>query len=305
VSPKHRRLRDPVGGEGCRVRPTEQLAQAEGGVARAAYRAALGRLAARPVAAPRAVACHLVTFSGEEALPEQVASLRSFLAHAGRPWSATVVSDGTHRPAARRLLEAIDPVVRVVDVEDVALPELPAAVRAYAARAPLGRKLAVELALPLRGERTLYADADVLFLRGAGVLARLVEDPVGAPRFLLDPEPYLDDRLSPGDRHAPVNSGALLVHRPLDWAPGLRALAALGPAPERWHTEQTVLHLAVHASGGVPLDPARFVVQTDDMRSLRDRHANPAVALRHYTTPVRHKLWCRLARDAVRRTAAR
>jgi hypothetical protein len=305
VSLKHRRLRDPVGGEGSGVLPTEQLARAEGGVVRAAYRAALGPLAARPVVVPRTVACHLVSFSGAQALPEQVACLRSFLAHAGRPWSATVVSDGTHTPAARRLLEAIDPAVRVVDVEDVAPRGLPAAVRAYAARAPLGRKLALELALPLRGEPTLYVDADVLFLRGAGVLARLVEDPVGAPRYLLDPEPYLDDRLAPGDRHAPVNGGALLVHRPLHWAPGLAALAALGDAPERWHTEQTVLHLAVHASGGVPFDPARFVVQHDDMRSLRDRHAGPAVALRHYTTPVRHKLWCRLARDALRRTAAR
>jgi hypothetical protein len=305
VSLKHRRLRDPVGGEGGGVALVEQLAQAEGAVVRAAYARALARLARRPVAAPRDLGCHLVTFSGEAALPEQVASLRSFLARAGRPWSATVVSDGSHGPASRRLLEAVDPVVRVVDVEDVAPPRLPPAVGAYAARAPMGRKLAVELALPLHGEPTLYADADVLFLRGAGVLARLVDDPVGAPRFLLDPEPYLDDRLDPADRHAPVNGGALLLHRPLDWAPGLSALAALGGADERFHTEQTVLHVAVHASGGVPFDPARFVVQTDDMRALRDRHAGPEVALRHYTTPVRHKLWCRLARDAVRRTAAR
>jgi hypothetical protein len=287
------------------VHLAEQLAHAEGAAARVAYRRALARLARRPLAPPRELPCHLVTFSGEAALPEQVASLRSFLAHAGRPWSATVVSDGTHRPASRALLEAIDPVVRVAEVADVAPAGLPPAVRTYAARAPMGRKLAVELGLPLHGERTLYADADVLFLRGAGALARLVDDPVGAPRFLLDPEPYLDDRLRPGDRHAPVNGGALLVHRPLDWAPGLSALAALDGAPERWHTEQTVLHLAVHASGGVPFDPARFVVQHDDMRGLRDRHAGPAVVLRHYTTPVRHRLWCRLARDAVRRRAWR
>jgi hypothetical protein len=305
VSLKHRRLRDPVGGEGGGVALAEQLAQAEGAAVRAVYARALERLGRRPVAAPRELGCHLVAFSGEAALPEQVASLRSFLAHAGRPWSATVVSDGSHRPCSRRLLEAIDPVVRVVDVGDVAPTGLPPAVRAYAARAPMGRKLAVELALPLHGERTLYADADVLFLRGAGALARLVDDPVGAPRFLLDPEPYLDERLRPGDRNAPLNGGALLLHRLLDWAPGLSALAGLAGAPERFHTEQTVLHLAVHASGGVPFDPARFVVQTDDMRSLRDRHAGPDVALRHYTTPVRHKLWCRLARDALRRTAAR
>jgi hypothetical protein len=274
--------------------PVSRAARLQGAAVRWAYARALPVLARMPVAPAGPLDCDVYAFSGQRHLPEQVASVRSLLRHAGRPASFTIVSDGTHDRRARHLLRALDPAVRVVDLADVLREALPRRVRHYARRHAMGRKLALELSLPVDGRPALYADADVLFLRGARTLAPLLAGSTARAAFLVDEEAYLDRRLSGArDLRAPVNGGFFVLSRPLAWGGALERLATLN-GPYDFHTEQTVLHLAMHASGARPLDRRCFVVATDDMRRLRDAHAHPAVVLRHYTTPVRHKLWCRV-----------
>jgi hypothetical protein len=270
-----------------------RAARLRGSAMRAVYRACLSAIAARRLASPRALPCAAFAFSSRDDLPEQVASIRSLLATAGRPRSFTVVSDGSHDERSRRLLRRLDPCVRVADLADVVRRDLPPAVRRYAETDPMGRKLALELSLPAR-EPVVYADADVLFLDGAADLARVLERD-GAPRFLPDCEPYLDRRIvTPAEAAlTPVNGGFLVLFEPLDWRLALARLERVD-APV-FHTEQTLLHLAVHASGGRALDRERYVVDTDDMRAWGDRRRRPGVALRHYTRPVRHKLWAAVA----------
>lgn len=266
-----------------------RTAWAAGSAVRRSYGRRLEAVVERPVTPARALACDVVSFSCDRDVPEQVASLRSLLQWAGRPVTATVVSDGTHTARSRALLERVDRSVRVVDWRDVAVPALPAVVLDYARTSPMGKKLAVELSLQI-DRPLLYVDADVLLMPAAAELAGLLG--AEAPRYLLDPEDvYLDPRLlEPGELVEPLNAGFLLLPRPLDWACALERLARLDGAPS-FHTEQTLVHLAVRAAGGTPLDPQRWVVATDDMPALRDGHRWPSTVLRHYTTPVRHKFW--------------
>ena len=270
---------------------------------RRAYAAALAQVVRRPLDPPRAVPCVVFAFSGEQDLPEQVAGARSFLRHVGRPRAYTVVSDGSHRPRSRALLRAIDPALAVVDLAELVRADLPPRVRDYMAREAMGKKLALELSLPVDGP-TLYADADVLFFPAAARLAALLEGDDAPARFLADPEPYLDERLAAPDGEPPVNGGLFVLRQPPAWEAALERLAAL-PAGYRFHTEQTLLQLALRATGARALEPAAYVVATDDMRAYRDRHAGPRTVLRHYTTPVRHKLWCRVGRQGAAATAAR
>jgi hypothetical protein len=250
-------------------------------------------VASRAADVPREVPCLAFAFSSRAHLPEQVASIRSFLRHAGRPRAYTVVSDGSHDERSRRLLRAIDPCVQVVDLGGVLRPDLPPAVHRHAAGDPMTAKLALELSLP-GGQPVVYADADVLFGGAGGDLARLLERG-GRPWFLPDCEPYLDRRLltAPEAELQPVNGGFFVLFGPLDWDEALSRLARLDTTV--FHTEQTLLHLAMHASGGRALDGARYVVDTDDMRAWATGHAHAALALRHYTTPVRHRLWSAVA----------
>lgn len=263
---------------------------------RTAYSRALPRIVERPVDPPRALPCRTVSFSCERDLPEQVASLRSVLRFGGRPHEAIVVSDGTHTRRSRALLERVDPCVRVVHWQDYVADDLPRAVRGYAASSPMGKKLAVELSLPT--DRVLvYVDADVLLLPAArpALPQALTRD---VPGYLLDPEDvYLDRRLlRSGEQEEPLNAGFLVLPGPLDWDEPLARFERLVDEPS-FHTEQTLVHLAVRAAGGRPLDPGRWVVSTDDMPLWGDRHRGADTVLRHYTSPVRHKLWLSLSRQ--------
>lgn len=266
---------------------------AEGYALRRAYRLLLPALARRPVEAPRALPLAMCSFSCERDLPEQVASIRALLRHAGRPPSFTVVSDGSHSTRSRHLLEALDPCVRVVAWTDVAPLDLPPAVRRYAAGSPMGKKLAVELALPLDGP-TCYLDSDVLAFPAASALADLA----GGCWHLAEREDvYLDRRLlrSPAEAAYPVNAGFFVLSGPLAWDEPLERLAGLDGSPG-FHTEQTLAHLALHAAGAGALDPRRYVVATDDMGGRGDAHRAAEPVLRHYTSPVRHKFWRAVAR---------
>ena len=71
-------------------------ARLEGKIVRALYRAALPAIVRRSLRVSRELAFDVFAYSGENTLPEQVASIRSFLANAGRPKQFTVVSDGTY-----------------------------------------------------------------------------------------------------------------------------------------------------------------------------------------------------------------
>jgi hypothetical protein len=269
-------------------------ARARGRAIRLAYRAALPAVVRRAVDVRHELPCAVFSFSSRADLPEQIASVRSFLRHAGRPRSYTVVSDGSHDERSRRLLRAIDRCVRVAELPQILRPRLPPAVRRQAAMHAMGAKLALELSLPAGGP-VVYADADVLF--GAGAHDELAGKLAagGPPWFLPDCEPYLDRRLvtRAEARLRPVNGGFFVLFAALEWDRALARLARIDRPV--FHTEQTLLHLAMHASGGRPLDGERFVVDTDDMLAWRSRHRHATLALRHYTTPVRHRLWAAVA----------
>jgi hypothetical protein len=270
-------------------------AKRRGWAARDAYAARLHEIVAHPLQAAE-LPIHLVTFSGRRDLPEQVASLRSLLEHAGAPRSVTIVSDGTHDDGQRALLEEAAPRTHVVNWREVTATQLPPTVAAYAERQAMGKKLAVELALPFASP-TLYVDADVLFFSGARELP-LLASAAEYPRYLLDDGPWFDVRLLEGEHEQldPANGGVLLIPRPLAWDAALARLARLDDGPE-FHSEQTLLHLALRSAGARPLDPERYVVSLCDRYSVDDKYADKDIVLRHYTSPVRHKFWCAVDDD--------
>jgi hypothetical protein len=240
----------------------------------------------------------VVSFSGERDVAEQAASIRSFLAHVGEPALWTVVSDGSHSPHSRMLLSGLHACVAVLGLDDAVGGRADPHVLRYARRHPMGKKLALELSMPVE-RPTLYVDADVLFFAGGRELAELVEGGDGRPRYLQDCGPYFDRRLlASGEAGHPVNGGAFLLWRPLDWQPALARLRRLRGAAG-FFTEQTLLHLAMHASAARPFDAERYVVSRRDEHSPADAYAGRRIVLRHYTTPVRHKFWCAVERLGV------
>src|SRR5437899_9955361 len=149
------------------------LARVRGGVARETYRLLLPMIVRRRIDPPRMLDIDVFAYSNEAMLPEQIASIRSFLKCVGRPNNFTIVSDGTHRPRAVSLMQQIDSCSRLADARDF-LPQ-PLFSGDYFANHPTGKQLALIMSLPLE-RPALYIDADVLFFPGAVVLADLLRN---------------------------------------------------------------------------------------------------------------------------------
>lgn len=271
------------------------LARAQAGATRRAYEAVLAAVVRQPLAAAADLPVKVYAYSGEAALPEQIASIRSFVKNAGRPKKFTVVSDGSYSQRSAELLRRVDPCVAVSDSREW-IPPVADDILPYLREHPTGKQLALIMSLP-RDEPVFYVDSDVLFFAGADALRPLL-DVQDVPAFYLpDCQLSADERLfrSVAEREQPVNTGVLLLFRTLDWSLSIERFRQLDAAPT-FFTNQTMTHLTMHANGARPLDPAKFVLQLDDQFIYPDAYAHDGVTLRHYVNPVRHKFWTSLWR---------
>lgn len=270
------------------------LARARGGVNRKMYRMLLPVIARRSLTSDRQLDLDVFSYSGLASLPEQIASIRSFFKHAGRPRSFTIVSDGTHSRRSISLLQTLDSCVRVAETRDFLPHSVSPQVSDYLANHATGKQLALIMSLP--SERpAFYIDSDVLFFSGAAALADFSNNRDAPAFYLPDCQVAGDERLlrDPAEAVNPVNTGVLLLFRRLDWSLAFERFRQLRGAPN-FFTNQTMTHLAMHANGARPLDPAKFVLQLDDQFQFEDLYANNSIVLRHYVNPVRHKFWATL-----------
>jgi hypothetical protein len=268
------------------------LARWQGQLQRKTYRALLPVITQRSVHPAREVPLDLYSYSGEAMLPEQVRSIRSFLRHVGRPKSFTVVTDGSHCARSVELLKKIDPVVSIRPTGEHLPLDLPEKFRRYITTYPMGKQLGLIMSLPRNGP-ALYVDSDVLFFPGATDLIRDAAGTAAPALYLPDCQDCsADPRVlrEPSEGLEPVNSGLLMLLRPLDWSLGIRRFLELKEEPN-FFTNQTIVHLVMHANGARPLDAARYVLQLDDQFIYPDRYAGRRLVLRHYVNPVRHKFW--------------
>ena len=270
------------------------LARLKGNWRRRFYRALLPAVVRRRMNSPGPIALDVFAYSGESTLPEQVASIRSFLRHVGRPKSFTIFSDGSHSNRSVRLLENIDPLVSVRLSTQPPPTELPEKLRHYLSSHPTGKQLALIMSLPMSGP-ALYLDSDVLFFDAGSDLAGRASTKEVPAYYLADCHFSGDARLlqGPGEQKDPVNTGVLLLFEKLDWSLAIDRFLALEGEPN-FFTNQTMAHLTMHQNRAQPFDPAKYVLQLDDQFVCQDRYAGATLALRHYVNPVRHKFWTSL-----------
>jgi hypothetical protein len=267
-----------------------RLARAEGSLVRSLYNKMIPLIVNRPVVQTKRIPVSVYSFSCEQHLPEQVASIRSFIRYVGVPECFVVISDGTHSEDSHHILEQIDDCVHVVDWTSI-LGDLPECVKAFAGQHPMGKKLAVLVSLPVKNT-TIYTDCDMLFFPGAEGLTRIIESSNGYHWYLPDCMPSLDFSLLRGEAETlnPVNAGFMVLKASLDWSEPLERLAGYEGVPFG-NTEQTIVHLAMHKNHASPLSPDKFILRLEDQFIYGDQYAAKRIVLRHYVNNVRHKFW--------------
>ncbi|QKQ74753.1 hypothetical protein [Nostoc sp. TCL240-02] len=266
-------------------------AKIQGKFNRSLYKAALSQIVSIPIKQTRQVPVSIYALSCERDLPEQVASIRSFIRHIGIPETFTVVSDGSYTDSSCNLLRRIHPCVQVILLQNFLRTDLPQCVLDYAQLHPMGRKLSALMSIPVNGT-TIYTDSDILFFPGGIDLIDLSKSDEKYSLYLPDCSMSLDERIiyDESEKSNPVNGGFILFRHEFDWSFAIERLANLQEVPS-YFTEQTIVHLTMHHNHGRPLCSNKYVLNVEDQFIYPDKSASKNIALRHYVSDVRHKLW--------------
>ncbi|MEH2436504.1 MAG: hypothetical protein V7K25_20045 [Nostoc sp.] len=266
-------------------------AKIQGKLNRSLYKVALSQIVSIPIKQTRKVPVSVYTFSCERDLPEQVASIRSFIRHVGIPDTFTVVSDGSYTESSCNLLCRVHPCIKVIPLQNFQRTDLPQCVHDYAQLHPLGKKLSALMSIPVNGA-TIYTDSDILFFAGAIDLIDLSKSDDKYSLYLPDCSISLDERIiyDDSEKSNPVNGGFIFFRHEFDWSFAIERLANLQEAPT-YFTEQTIVHLTMHHNHGKPICSNKYVLNVEDQFIYSDKSASKKIALRHYVNDVRHKFW--------------
>lgn len=266
-------------------------AKIQGNFLRSVYKSSLSSLVSFPIKQDRQVPIKVYALSCERDLPEQIASLRSFLRHVGIPKVFTIMSDGSYTNESIKLLRTVHPCVEVELLTKFQKDDLPQSVYEYASQQAMGKKLAALMSIPIDGA-TLYTDSDILFFQGASDLADLATAEDTHVYYLPDCKNSLDKRLIYEDIEIqePINAGFILFKKALDWDDSVHRLTSL-QAPPNYFSEQTIVNLTIKRNHGIALPQDKYIMNVDDQFIYPDRFANKQVAMRHYVSDIRHKFW--------------
>ncbi|TYQ25963.1 hypothetical protein PseudUWO311_13535 [Pseudanabaena sp. UWO311] len=267
-------------------------AKIQGNFLRSIYKSSLSNLVSFPIAQERQVPIKVYALSCERDLPEQVASLRSFLRYVGIPKAFTIMSDGSYTEESIKLLRRVHPCVDVQLLTKFQRDDLPQSVYEYASQQAMGKKLAALMSIPIE-EATLYTDSDILFFQGASDLAELATALEDVHTYYLpDCKSSLDKRLIYEDieQQNPINAGFILFKKTLNWDVSVQRLASL-KEPPNYFSEQTIVNLTIKLNKGNALAREKYIMNVDDQFMYSDKFVSKQIAMRHYVSDIRHKFW--------------
>jgi hypothetical protein len=266
-------------------------ARFQGDTIRLIYKSILHLIVHVPILQTKKVSADVYSMSCERDLPEQVASIRSFIRNVGVPDRFTVISDGSYTEVSRRLLCQIHPCVEVLPIKTLIRNNLPKCVYDYAEKQAMGKKLAVLLSLPIQ-KTTIYTDSDILFFPGGEDLANILSSSDHSFRYLPDCAVKMDDRViyEAAEKLDPVNGGFIIFKEKPNWDFALERLSKLSEL-NNYFTEQTLVHLTMHHNNAKPLCIEKYILNVTDQFIYKDKFANKKIVLRHYVSDIRYKFW--------------
>ena len=252
------------------------------------------------------VSMDVVSLSSRNDFYEQLLSILSFQRFMGSPISWTVYSDGSHTDKQITDLETIFPFVKVAAIDFTDLEIVRAHMKErvlpyfdpllhYAQNSPYGKKLFYYINHKVQNP-TLFIDSDILFYElASGSFEKIKSENVNG-WFLPDQLwSCLDSRYK--SENTPqmyqINSGFFLLNKELEHIESsLDFIKSLKQHYEPF-TEQTFHHILLRENNFYPFDPRIFILNSGDQFDFSYRYDKDAIAIRHYTSPIRHKMWQR------------
>lgn len=246
--------------------------------------------------------CEVISFSSNKDFSEQVLSILSFIRYVGTPAAWLIYSDGTHGDNEIEKIKAAFSFLKVIK-EDVnnfqndnylreSLRPFKKELVHYAEKSPLGMKLLLYLNFKIK-RTTIFLDSDVLFYEKSSCLQAMLQGKHGG--WFLPDEAWgsLDSRFLNYTiaESIQVNAGFFIALKDFTTVTeGLTFLKTLDFKYE-YFSEQTIFHIIISNNNFIPLNTDVFKINSGDQFLLKYLCSPKNIAIRHYTTPVRHKMW--------------
>jgi hypothetical protein len=253
----------------------------------------------------KTIAMEVASFSSCNDFFEQLLSILSFVRHVGRPIKWTLYSDGSHTPRQIEQLENDFDFIVIKSInflELLSIEELCKDVIKpyhkylldYANAHAFGKRLFYYLNHPINSP-TLFIDSDILFYEKAAVFDLLINEKPRASGWFMPDVGWgcLDSRYKAlnDEQVYQINAGFMfLLEEFKNISGGLDFYKLLNNKYE-YFSEQTIIHTILKDNKFMPLTPKTFILDTGDQFDFRYLKTPNEMAVRHYTSPVRHKMW--------------
>ena len=231
----------------------------------------------------------IISFSGLSNFEDQLLSIYSLLYYAGKPFKWTIYSDKSYTEAHKEIFQKKFDFVEVKewDVYDHHIKIKP--INDYFKVCPLGKKLNIILGHDCT-RQTIYLDSDIIFYKNIPYYLNNTLLSKGlwyVPDALGDVSQYF---FKERESIYPLNSGLLIYNNSFIAEDIYEYLENL-KGEYCYFSEQSSFEYAFRTQGANMLDPRQFVIDTSDQFDFSMSHQPTDIAMRHYTSPVRHKMW--------------
>ncbi|MDD3078962.1 MAG: hypothetical protein PHH37_07640 [Paludibacter sp.] len=247
----------------------------------------------------------VVSFSSTYDFSEQVLSILSFIRYVGIPNKWVLFSDGTYVLEQEKLLLDHLPFLKIEKLNWENMSCLPKDTKPelvpyetyfldYAKQKPLGKRLFYYLNYQVE-RPALFIDSDILFYKQACTIFQAIGD-TATGWYLPDFDwGCLDSRYK--EQHQKqmyqVNGGFFLFNQNIsDYSDGLDFFKSLDYKYE-YFSDQNLFHILFRSNHFMPFDPRIFWLNNSDQFDFGYNKKPEEMAIRHYTGPVRHKMWQR------------
>jgi hypothetical protein len=235
----------------------------------------------------------IISLSGTSTFEDQLLSIYSFTVYAGIPKKWTIYSDKSITEEQKKVFTSNFPFIAILDwdVHDFYLQHK--VLVDYLEVTIFTKKINIIVGHPHTGQ-TIYLDSDIVFYKN---IAHYLNNPLLAKGLWYVPDAMWEndvDGYFVKERESlfPINAGFLILNKDFDSADIINYFERLDGKYD-YFSEQSAFEYAFRKQGAHMLDPRQFIIDSTDQFDFAIKYYPESIAMRHYTSPVRHKMWQR------------
>jgi hypothetical protein len=239
--------------------------------------------------ANRPINFEMISFSGATAFEDQLLSIYSFVHYAGVPIKWIIYSDGSYTQTHTDIFKREFPFVALVNWDVNSKNTNEELLKDYISKYGTAKKVTL-IAGHQYVNPTIFIDSDIVFYPN---IAAYLNNPLLSKGLWYVPDAIGNVShfiAETKDSIYPFNFGMLIMDGSFNFDDVYSYLEAL-KGQYAYFSDQSAFEYAFRKQGAQILDPRQFIIDTEDQFDFSMKYHPGDMAMRHYTGPIRHKMW--------------